>query len=399
MPSVSMSSLWLKRLQPKTATQIDYFDQKQSGLGLRVGKTGTMTWFAMYRVKGDRKKRRYTIGRYPTISLSDAREEARKLLVDVDKGNDPAEEKKELLTAPTFQDLATEYLAKHATQKRSGREDERILKKDLLPTFGRFKAHDIKRRDVIRLLDEIVDRGAPIQANRTLALIRKIFNWAIGRDLVEVNPCNQIKAPSKENRRERVLSESDINAVWVAFEKQKPPVCAMFKLRLLTAQRGGEVESMRWQDIDLEKGWWTIPPERSKNGLSHRVPLARAAVDILKSLGQKKKWVFPSPHHNGTYIANVQKAGVRVREESGVKDFKLHDMRRTAASYMTSMGISRLVVSKILNHAEHDVTSVYDRHSYDMEKRAALDKWAGRLEQILTGEKGKVVPFSQSGGR
>jgi len=151
---------------------------------------------------------------------------------------------------------------------------------------------------------------------------------------------------------------------------------------------------MRWQDIDFDSGWWTIPAEYSKNGLPHRVPLSKLALDILKqmeTISGKGEWVFPSPVKKCGHIRNVQKTALRIREYSQVLDFRPHDLRRTAASLMTGMGIPRLTVSKILNHVEQGVTRVYDRYSYDKEKRIALDKWSQRLEQILTGKKAKVV--------
>jgi integrase len=425
MPSIKMTNLWLARLKNTKSGRIEYFDNFQSGLGLRVGKT-KMSWMVLYRVAGSRKLKRMTLGKYPSMKLVDARDKAKNAVYDADNGIDPAYEKLKEREAPTFDELADEYLVKHGSKKRSFYEDNRIIDKDFRPVWKGRKAHDIKRKDVIRLLDEIVDRGAPIQANRTLALIRKMYNWAIGRDLVEANPCTQINAPGTEKQRDRVLSEIEIKALWEAFEAEGKAIEPMFKLRLITAQRGGEIESMRPQDIDLESGWWTIPAQYSKNNLSHRVPLSNMAIDIL--LAHKKamddvlekakhkahksgkaedkincerkkekysKWLFPSPvYKNDLPISNVQKAAQRVNEHSGVADFKLHDLRRTAASYMTSIGIPRLVVSKILNHVEQGVTRVYDRHSYDKEKRAALDKWSRRLQSILTGEKAKVVKLN-----
>lgn len=144
---------------------------------------------------------------------------------------------------------------------------------------------------------------------------------------------------------------------------------------------------MRWQDIDIEGRSWTIPPEHSKNGLSHLVPLSDEAVDLLQGLRElagDSEWVFPSPTRAGQHIENVQKAAARVRLESGIADFVLHDLRRTAARYMTGIGIPRLFVAKILNHVEQGVTQVYDRHSYDQEKRQALDAWAKALLNIVT---------------
>lgn len=386
MPKVSITANWAKTVQA-TANRTDYFDQKLPGLGLRVSAAGVKSWFFMYRPPGLSKKARLTLGRYPAFSLADAREWAQALSLRVQRGEDPREEKREHEASMTFGAFADEYIERYAKlHKRSWREDQRVINRDLKPIWSHVKAQDIKRRDVIQLLDKIVARGSPIQANRVLALVRKMFNWGIGRDIIEYNPCHQVKAPAKERQRDRVLSESECQALWGAFENQDTLMGAIFKLRLLTAQRGGEVVSMRWDDIDLENAWWTIPGERSKNGKSHRVPLSEKVVEILcdvRTLARKSDWVFPSPLRSLDHIDHVQKAVERIRQHSGVEDFVAHDLRRTAASYMTSMGISRLVVSKILNHAEPGITRVYDRYSYDKEKREALDLWSINLASIV----------------
>lgn len=382
MPKKAFTAQWVASIATADR-RVDYFDQKLRGLGLRVSPSGVKAWFYMYRPKGSLKKSRLTFGRYPALSLADARDMVREKTVDVARGNDPNSERLAHQQSPTFSYLATEYIEKYAKEKkRSWQEDQRVITRDLLPVWAEQKAQDIQRKDVIVLLDKIVARGARIQANRTLALIRKMYNWGIGRDLVETNPCTQIQAPGKEVQRDRVLSKAEIRATWSAFEAQSPLIAAMFKLRLVTAQRGGEVCSMAWTDIDLEGGWWRIPAERAKNGLAHRVPLSGLAISILTFLHEKSgtsEWIFPSPVRSAGYIANVQKAAERVRRSADIDDFVLHDLRRTAASYMTSLGVSRLVVSKILNHVEPGVTRVYDRYSYDNEKRNALERWSEYL--------------------
>lgn len=387
MPVQNLTAKWVASAPVPAFARVDYFDARTTGLGLRVSPTGSKTWFVMYRAKGDPTKRRLTLDTYPALTLAGARERAQEVLLAAARGHDPAAKKQELKAAATFSALAGEYLDKHAKRKkRSWEEDGRVIARELTPQWGRRKVHSIQRTDVLALLDGIVDRGAPIQANRTLALIRKIFNWGIGRGIVDHNPCHQVEAPSAERQRQRVLSEDEIRALWRAFGSLGPMMGGMFKLRLLTAQRGGEVQSMRWQDIDLEGRSWTIPPDQSKNGLSHFVPLSGTAATLLAELRPlvgDSPWVFPSPARPGRHVDNVQKAAGRVRAESGVDDFVLHDLRRTAASYMTAMGISRLVVAKILNHVEQGVTRVYDRHSYDAEKRDALDRWATRLSSIV----------------
>jgi integrase len=255
----------------------------------------------------------------------------------------------------------------------------------------------VTRRDVRELIQGIVDRGAPIMANRTFEILRRLFNWAISEDYLTTSPCVGLQKPAKENRRDRVLMEDEIRAVWVAIEMEDTLVAAIMKLRLVTAQRGGEIASMARAEIDRATGWWTIPAEKAKNGLSHRVPLSPLAISILEDAEKRageSQWIFPSPH-KGRHLEQLVQAAHRIRDRSKVA-FTPHDLRRTAASYMTGMGISRLTVSKILNHVERGVTATYDRHSYDAEKRQALDAWAARLAGIISGRKAnerKVVPL------
>jgi len=194
-----------------------------------------------------------------------------------------------------------------------------------------------------------------------------------------------LSKPGVETQRDRVLSEDEIRAVWSACDAEPGIIADAFRLMLVTAQRRGEVLSMRWQDVD--RAWWTIPAEIAKNGRSHRVPLSPQALAILERRRESANglWVFPSPTTEHA-IENPQKAAERLRERSNVPDLRLHDFRRTAASLMTGMGTSRLTVKKILNHAERDVTAIYDRHSYDPEKRSALEAWGRRLGAIVSGQ-------------
>lgn len=261
----------------------------------------------------------------------------------------------------------------------------------------------------MRALVETIAERAPVMANRTLALIRKMFNYAIGADWLEANVAALIPKPGREQSRDRVLSEDEIRAVWTACESERPALRALMRLRLVTAQRGGELQRMTWADVDLEAGWWTIPGTVTKNKMPHRVPLSPSAVTILKALQKETpadEWVFAGKT-GARPIGDVKKAGRRIatrivgaREKAGQKnptfDFRGHDLRRTAASYMAAGGIPRLTIGKILNHAETGVTAVYDRHSYDAEKRAALDWWAIRLQAILEGkDAAKVLPFAK----
>ncbi len=390
MARINITARTLSSLKPQTS-RLDYFDANLPAFCVRVTPSGNKSFSVFYRHAG--RLRRFTLGTYPRLSLAVARKMAREALRDAEMGIDPAARKKSDRLDGTFADLADSYIERYAKKKkRSWKEDERQLKIYILPRFRNVTPDGITRADIRSLLEKIADM-APIQANRVLALIRRIYSWSLEQNLVEVNPCIGIKGPGTEKPRDRVLSHDEVRKVWRAAETQDPETEAMFKLRILTAQRSGEIASVRWKDLDLESGWWTIPGSVAKNGLAHRVPLSPQALRLLEKLRKHRavsesierrasEWVFPHRSRPEGHITELQKAVQRVRREAGV-DFRAHDLRRTAASLMTGMEIPRLIVGRILNHAEVGATKVYDRHSCDKEKRDALDLWASRLILIV----------------
>jgi integrase len=337
MPSRLLTARWIQGVSVPATGQVEYFDTKIPGLALRVTRNGVKSWTLVYRHEG--RVRRWTIGRYPDLSLADAREKAADAKREIAHGADPAGEKQLRRHAPTVTEIAEHYLQLHArVHKRSWREDERMLREDILPQWGNRPAASIARREVTLLLDAIVERGAPIQANRTLAVIRKMYNWALSRDLVEHNPCLMVKAPGREQARDRVLTADEIVQVWRACEQVRTHTAAILQLQLLTGQRVSEVRLMQWAAI--YGVWWTIPASVTKNKLAHRVYLAPPALEILSALrawSGRMPWVFPGVDPQKP-LARVQAVCTRVKTLSGVT-FQPHDLRRAAASSMTSMGI------------------------------------------------------------
>ena len=269
-----------------------------------------------------------------------------------------------------------------------------------LPKFGSRKAGSITRREVVAVLDRIVNRGSPIQANRTLAVMRKIYNWGLSRDLVKANCCHGIERPAKERERDRVLKEHEIRILWRGVDSaaMMAGTALALKFQLVVAQRKGEVVGASWSEFDLPGRVWIIPSERTKNGLVHRVPLSPLALDLLlsiRNLNGKSKWLFPARVGDGPTTAGAIDNALRRSMSAtrptpkGKRRIKLdnvtpHDLRRTASSMMASIGVLRLVISKVLNHSESGITRPYDRHAYDDEKREALELWAGHLETILS---------------
>ena len=232
-----------------------------------------------------------------------------------------------------------------------------------------------------------------------------MFNFAVSRDIVAVSPCLAVRSPAPEQRRDRVLTTDEIRALWHGLEGAKmmaEGTKLALKLQLVTGQRKAEIVSAAWDEIDLTDRWWTIPPEKAKNKMAHRVPLSPLALELLqaaKNITGDSPWIFPSPQTDRHITPEaVDHALRRPGLEALGFTFVPHDLRRTAASHMTGMGISRLVVCKILNHVERGVTAVYDRHSYDKEKRQALEAWGRKLQAIVEGtEPTNVIPMVREG--
>ena len=400
----NLTSVLLEGIKPPANGQAAYWDKKVTGLGFRVSRGGRRTWVLAYRYEG--RMRWLTLGTYPILSLADARDLAKVKLHVVQTGGDPVAEKHKTRDADTFAVLAERYLNEHARRFKkasSTREDERNIRNELLPLWGNQKAASITRKDVIALVDGIAARGAEIHANRILALISKVFNFGIDKEVVDTNPAHKVKKPSPERQRDRVLAPAEIRKVWQAFDDEETPhASALFKILMLTGQRRGEVRAMRWSELDLDGGWWTIPKERVKNKKEHRVPLVGQALELLRLLRSDSNGISEAVFtgRDGVRpLSSPQKPLVRAVQRSGIS-FRVHDLRRTVGTQLGAMGIDRTTIKKLLNHSEKgDVTAIYDRHRYDDEKRSALMRWDARLKTILTGETAaKVVELRPAAG-
>lgn len=374
----------------------DLREPNGNGFALRVFPSGEKSWVFIYTFQG--RKRRMTLGKYPTMTLKKAKSEHRKALdmLQNDK-KDPAfekqKEKAETRDSSTIEGLIEEYIKIHAEpNKRSWKEDQRMLNKDVRPAWGKRKAKDITRHDVIQLLDKIKVRGSPIIANRTFACMRRMFNFAIKRAILDASPCIMIEAPAKENRRDRYLSTEEIKIFWYGLDNapMSQAIKLALKFLLVTAQRKSEVISAEWSEIDFTTNIWTIPADKAKNKSAHRVPLSKLALELLaeiKKINGDSRWLFPSERINAPIRG--QSVDHALRRSShvfpNVKSFCVHDCRRTAATHMAGLRISGETLSRILNHAKKGVTEQhYIKHGYDDEKRHALDAWARKLKEITT---------------
>ena len=399
MPQIRFTARKLANLPIPEAGQVDYFSDAEPGFAVRVSHGGSKTFFVKYVHAG--RQRRMSLGQFPRVggdeersqSLAEARREMLTIKADVAKGRDPAAERqagrRAAITAPTFKDLADEYLKRHAIgrdpdepHKRTWKEDRRIINTYLKVWHGR-KAESITRREVIALLDDVADR-APTMANRVLACLRKVYNFGITKDRVTNNPAHQVPPPGgTERERDRIYDAKEIGSLWAGFDG---PVGDIYRLVLITGQRSGEVAGMTWNEIDLDNAIWTVPAARMKSKRVHVVPLSEMALDILRTVPRlDDEFVFPSPKP-GQPVKNLGKAAERAKQASGIADFRSHDLRRTCGTGITGLGFSRFVMDRCLGHLEPGVGGRYDRHDYLNEKTAALDAWGAKLNEILTGK-------------
>ena len=260
----------------------------------------------------------------------------------------------------------------------------------MLPRLGPVPVDAIGKSDIRSIIDSIVARGAPIHANRVLAYLRRLFNWAVERDIIAVSPAEKIKAPTAERSRDRTLSTAELVAVWNGASALGPPFDAFVHLLILTGQRLREVAGARWTEFDLVQAEWAIPGSRTKNGSAHIVHLAPMAVSVLAGAPKflDSQYVFTTTGRSP--ISGFSKMKAKLDGLSGVRNWTIHDLRRTFATIGTGeLGIDPVVMDKILNHRSGVVTgvaAVYQRHAYLEQRKGAMATWANCIER-LTGQK------------
>lgn len=395
--------------------RLEVFDKVRTGLCFRLTAGGVRSWSHVYRFNGE--WRRDTLGTYPKIRLASAREMARAAQEAAGRGDDPrllkaaVEAAQAQAEADTVTAIGERFIAKHAAQRRWG-ELERVMRRDIMPEWGDRPVSSVTRRDVIELVDAIVDRGSPVQANRTLVVLKIFFGWCLDRDIIAADPTARVKKPTKETSRERILSAPEIAAFWHGCEEIGEPFGPLFKLLLLTAQRKSEIAHLEWPELDTDRKRIEIAGSKYKTGRPHAVPLSEAAADILAKQPRIDGCSYVFSTTGKTPVSGFSKAKgeldaamlAYLRKDAPEPDkvmvpgWRIHDLRRTARSGLSELGVRPDIGERILGHVIPGIAGVYDRATYEPQMRHALDLWAAHVADIVKPPaKGKVVRMRRAG--
>ena len=354
------------------------------------------------------------------MGLGEARKLAASARAAIAAGRDPQGEKATAREAASeavrakrdfVEAVVAEFIEKHVRRSNkpsTAQEYVRLLNKEIVVRWGGRLFSDISRRDVNMLLDDVVDRGAPIAANRVLAILRKFCKWAVSREIIEHSPCDGVMARSAETPRDRVLDDHELRLIWNAADTLGWPFGPIVRLLILTGARRGEVVGMRWDEVGLEERLWSLPSARVKNKRAHALPLSSAAIDILKSLPRIEnddRLVFPARIDRRTNrgksaipVSGYSRAKLRldraIVELAGADgsapraQWGLHDLRRSCASGMARLGVDLHVIERCLNHVSGSfggIVGIYQKHKFEDGMRRAVDGWGAHIERIASG--------------
>jgi integrase len=392
-----------------------FFDDDLPGFGLRLRAGGKRTWIVQYRSAGG-KNQTLTIGDAAVLDASPARQEAKQRLANITLGGDPQAEKAEqrARAALTFGAVATRFL--DAARRKIENGDDKALKPRSLESveghlakhwapFNSLPIHSIERRNVAARLGEIAAERGLYAGNRARSTLSVLFTWAIGEGLVDTNPVLGTNKPmEKEPPRERVLEPAELVAAWNACRDDD--YGRIVRLLVLTGQRRDEIGSIGKSEISVGARCWNIPRERTKNSRAHEVPLPDLAIEILKPAmlreGREDRDLIFGDGLRAFSGWSKAKLSLdrRIEQATGTKPepWRLHDLRRTAATRMVDLGVLPHVVEAVLNHVsghKAGVAGVYNRALYAPEKRRALDLWAAHIEALLAGKlASNVIPMN-----
>jgi integrase len=408
---------------PAEGKRVRIWDEHTNGLGLRITSSGAKSFFIVRRAKGQGKGQPVSIvlGRYPDISLAQAREMADEKLGYLKKGVDPreldAQERKAKAEkakaeaarkANLFSGVAETFINRYVATKRTAGPIAQIVRRRLVSRWGDLPITDIDRGKVIAMVEEVAAQS-PTAAHQALAYARLLFDWAIERDIygLKSSPCHPIKVdrliPDLPESRQRVLDDNEIKLVWRAAWPSPDaeavfPVGQFIRLLLILGCRRGELAEMTWNEVDLDKAVWTLNGARTKNGDPRIVPLPRLAVDVLAAMPR-----FTGPFVFSTTFGKRPISGfakikqsldrriAKLNDGKPIAGWRLHDLRRSMRTNLSALAILPVVAELMIGHRQRGIAAVYDLHVYGAEQRAGFEAWCRRLLSIVAAPIGDNV--------
>jgi len=375
-----ITQAFIERVRPPKTGYLEVFDLGYSGLALRVGHGGVKSWRLYYRANA--KLAAKTIGRYPEISLAAARGEWR--ATREGKSETPQRKSNALL----FESVVEEWLKRDMAERNKAsslRQVTRVVDRDLLPAWCGRPVDAITDLDISNLLYAVKDRGAKVKANRVHAALSRFFKWASspGHKYISTNPMLGLERPTKENARERTLTDQELGKVWQASSKL-PVLGDVVKLLTLTGMRREEATQLKWSEIDGD--CIKLAGARTKNGGAHIVPLSKPAQKLLAGLRRIEGSEFVFTLSGKKPITGWSRAKHQLDDASGVEDWRLHDIRRTMATGCQKLGVTLQTVEAILGHtagSKAGIVRVYQTHDFADEKRRALELWAKHVAKLV----------------
>ena len=402
---------WIKAGEPVAKSDGD-------GLTFTLSSKGTAAWVLRYRVPGAKSQKEVTLGRYPDISLGEARKLATESRGRVQQGADLAREKQqdkqEAASAWTVRQLSEDYLTKAAGRLAeatiSGRRQQ--LRDYVWPIIGTRSARDVRPADIVDIAERAAGKSLHV-ARQVLIALREVFGHGIARHVIEADPCAHVKAvsvigPRPENRTRIMLAEAELRAMLPALPSIGRMNELAVKILLATCTRIGELTRAEWSHVDFTARTWTIPPEHAKNGKRFVIPLSDYALQAfsdLQALGFGSRFVLPvrsrrhgaegdRPMEATTLNAALNRLCAALGEKC--RRFTPHDLRSTARSHLGALGVDVLIAERCLNHSMGGLVEVYDQHDYLTERRRALDTWGVFVQRMEQGKAWNVVPLQRT---
>ena len=396
---------------PEGKSDAIFFDDDVPGFGLRIRAGGKKTWIVQYRV--GKQQRRITLGAVNALDPEKARKAARDRLAQVTLGGDPQRDRLEARAsaAITLGSLVNRYLKfKEASVRKSTHSETKRYLNEYWKTLHKVPIHEVKRRDIAVRLTQISEEHGPVAAARARIALSGIFAWAMREGIVDANPVIGTNKPPEPPSRDRVLTDTELAEIWAAC--QDNDYGRIVKLALLTGARREEIGGLTWQEIDIERAELTLPPERTKNGRPHIIPLSPMALSIVAATPRREGREYLFGEGAGAFsgwskakaaldrrILEARRAAAKKTPKASgevkpMPAWRLHDLRRTVATRMADLGIQPHVIEAILNHvsgSKAGVAGVYNRSLYAAEKRAALEVWADHVQAVLDGHGQKVI--------